>query len=654
MPDISNKKIEFGIQGKGQNPLVNEMNGNKSLKKRSLYLGAIFIFLLTLIVYTPTLKNDFVNWDDGRYVYENANIQSLNSKSLYWMLTSFHTGNWHPLTWLSHAIDYALWGLNPFGHHLTNIIMHGLNTLLVLFLVIRLMIKGKEADGMVSSFKMSFSISTQALIVAGVTALLFGLHPLHVESVAWVAERKELLCTFFVLLSILSYLLYVSSVVTRHRWIWFITCLLLFILALMSKPMAITLPLILLLLDIYPLNRLLHSPVRRLSIVWEKIPFFILIIVSSIVTIVAQHSWRAFRNLEQLNLDTRLLNALRALVFYLEKIMVPIKLVPFYPYPTHIHWLDLQYLLSALLVLAITGCCLWMVKRRNYLLFTVWSFYVFTLLPVLGIIQVGGQAAADRYTYLPSLSIFLLIAVGVSWVFKRGALIKQKFILGGLVLVIICIFIFLGRLTIRQIRIWRNPEILWSFIINSFPGMVPIAHNNLGNTYDKMGRFNEAISEYKKALAINPNLAEAYVNLGSVYVEKGGFNEAISEYKKALAINPNFAEAHVNLGSVYEKKGRLDEAISECRKALGINPDLAAAHTNLGVAYHKKGELDEAILEYKQAIGIKPGYATAHDNLAIAYYSQGKYKLAIFHCDKAVELGGSVNPRLLQLLKPYR
>ena len=616
------------------------INDNDALKKRSYYLlgmGAIFIFLLTFMVYTPTLKNDFVNWDDAPYVFENNDIQFLHSQSLYWMLTSFYQSNWHPLTWLSHAIDHALWGLNPLGHHLTNIIIHGLNTLLIFLLVLQLMMKGKEAHRMPLLSEMPSSISRQALIVAGVTSLLFGLHPLHVESVAWVSERKDLLCAFFFLLSILSYLSYTSSVVKRHQWTWFTTCLLSFILALMSKPMAVTLPLILLLLDIYPLNRLVSSSSKNISVLLEKIPFISLSIASSITTIIAQHSGGALATLERLPLADRLLNALRSLVFYLEKMSVPSKLVPFYPFPPHIHWLDLEYVISGILVLTITCSCLWMAKRKRYLFFTIWLYYVVTLLPVLGIIQVGTQAAADRYTYLPSLSIFLVVGIGVLWIFQRVALTGYKVLLRWFLLALICIIMFLlGQLTIKQIRVWRNSEILWSSVINTFPGRVPVAHNNLGLFYYEKGRFNEAIKEYRKALIINPYYHLAHCNLGAVYGEKGMLDEAISEWNRALAINPKSVVAHYNLGMAYYKKGRLDEATFEYKQALVLKPRYAEAHYNLGLVYAKKGELNEAIAEYKQALAIKPHDVEVHTHLGIAYQEKGELGNALYQYKHAL------------------
>ena len=602
MPEIPHKKIK--------------------LTKRIAKVCAFLIFLITCLVYIPTLKSGFV-WDDVNYVPENTLIRSLSIHNLSKMLTSFRVSNWHPLTWLSLALDYAFWGLNPFGYHLTNVIMHGLNALLVFFLTIKLTVSARESNRVSPHSEMERSILAHPLIVAGVTALLFSLHPLHVESVVWVSERKDLLCAFFFLLSISSYLSYTSSITKRNTRIWFAACFLLFLSALMSKPMAVTLPAILLLLDIYPLKRIsLYSGKsgKTLFVLLEKLPFFTLSIASSIITIIAQHTGGAIRNLERFSTDARLLNAIRSLIFYLEKMVVPVKLVPFYPFPAHIDWFDLKYLFSLLLVLAVTGCCLWMAKQGKCLFLTAWSYYVVTLLPVIGIIQVGGQAAADRYTYLPGLSIFILIGTGVSWIFHRGTLIKYKCILGGLVLTFI--FIFLGQLTVKQIKIWHNSEILWSYVISAFPfpKSDPLAHYNLGNAYSRKGEPDKAISEYKRALILRPNYAEAINNLGSAYATKGRFDEATVEFERALSTNPHYAKAHNNLGSAYIIGGRLDEAISEYKKALAIEPD----------------------------------NAKAHHNLALAYYSKENYRLAIIHFDKAVELGCSVNPELLELLKPHR
>ena len=300
------------------------------------------------MIYTPALKNDFVNFDDDEYVYENSYIRSLNLHALSWMLTAFHASNWHPLTWLSHATDYAIWGLNPFGHHLTNIILHGLNTLLVFLLVTQLMLIAKKLNLTPLSSHLFHSASVQSLIVASVTALLFGVHPLHVESVAWVAERKDLLCAFFFLLTLCSYLFYTSSIDIKNRRAWITACMVLASAALMAKPMAVTLPLLLLLLDLYPLKRIAFSEGthQNLRVLLEKIPFFLLSFISAILTILAQHAGRTLESLERLPLHFRLVNALHSPLFYLAKMLWPGGLVPFYPFPKTISVFDLTYYIN--------------------------------------------------------------------------------------------------------------------------------------------------------------------------------------------------------------------------------------------------------------------------------------------------------------------
>jgi len=624
-------------------------------KKRSICIlgvGALIIFSLTFLVYTSALNNDFVNWDDDVCIYENVHIRSLDTKSLYWMLTSFQAGNWHPLTWLSHALVYSLWALNPRMHHLINIIIHSLNTLLVFFLAIKLMSLWRITADHTFSTRTQISPLPQDLIVGGATALLFGLHPLSVESVAWVTERKGILCAFFVLLSLLSYLTY-TSIHKKKRLIWFSITLLLFIFALLSKPMAVTLPVILLLLDIYPLKRANRYPRGNLIVFLEKIPFFILSIASGIVTIIAQRSVGAMLSLQVTNLTTRMLNALEALVFYIKKLIWPYELIPLYPFTGNLF--NIQSVVSGMLVLVISGFSFEMARRRKPLFLIVWLYYVITLLPTLSIIQIGGHAAADRFTYLPRLSILLLVGISVSWLWVKATLSKFKELIRGLLLGCACVIIFLfSHLTIQQIRVWQNPEALWSYVIKTSPKRVPLPYNNLGLAYLEKGMVDEAIYEYEKALTINPNYIKAHFNLAVAFSIKGRLDETISEYKKLLAINPNFVEAHYNLGNAYSKKGRLDEAIAEFKRTLTINPNHAKAHYNLGNAYLKKDRLDEAIAEYKRTLTINPNHAKAHCNLGTAYYHKMKYKLAIVHCNKAAELGYNVNPKLLELLKSYR
>jgi tetratricopeptide (TPR) repeat protein len=569
----------------------------------------VVLFILTILLYTPALKNDFVTWDDNKYVYENVKIQSLNLQSLKWMLTSYHASNWHPLTWFSHALDYNWWGLNPAGHHLTSIVLHGLNTVLVFLLVMGLIMRAEKAlEG------------AQALKVAGITALLFSFHPLRVESVAWISERKDVLCAFFFLATLVCYMAYTSSSTKKFQWRWFISCLFLFLFALMSKPMAVTLPVILLLVDYYPLMRLKFPFSANLPPLLEKIPFFVLGIASCAITFKAQQSGGAIVSLENIPMDLRLLNALHALLFYIKQLFWPLNLVPVYPFSKHILLTSPRYFIAATVVLAFTINCLWMVKRRHYLLFTVWSYYVITLLPVLGIIQVGNQRAADRYTYLPSISICLLVGLGIVWAWRRTSRSNIRAFRNILPSCLVALLLVLSYLTIQQINIWKKSEIFWSYTIKAFPETFP----------------------------------KAYVQLGVFYVQEGRLDEAIQQYKKALSINPRYDEAHNNLGFVYINKGMFDEAIEELETTLTINPNLMEAHINLGLVYSKKGMPSEAIEEYKKALKINPDYAKAHNNLSVRYYYMGNYKLAIIHCDKAIELGLNVHPGFLKLLNPHR
>ena len=276
---------------------------------------------------------------------------------------------------------------------------------------------------------------------------------------------------------------------------------------------------------------------------------------------------------------------------------------------------------------------------------------------MLGIIQVGGQAAADRFTYLPSISLFLLAGIGIALMWEKAALFSYKEVLRRMLIVCTCVaMLLLSYLTIQQIKIWHNSEIFWSYVIRAFPfpRSDPLAHYNLGNALAKRGKLDNAISEYKRALILKPHYPEAHNNLGSVYTIKGKLDEAIAEIEQALAINPNYAMAHNNRGNVYLKKGELDKAISEYKQAIAIKPDHAKAYGNMGLVYYNKGMFDEAIFEYKKALVINPNLAEVHYNLSVAYYYKGNYESAIVHCDRSVGLGYRVYPKLLELLKPYR
>jgi hypothetical protein len=461
----------------------------------TVWAVALIVASVTFVVYLPALNNEFVNWDDPTYVYENYQIRSIDFGFLKWIFTAVVSGNWHPLTMFTHALDYSFWGLDPRGHHLTSIIFHTFNTLLVFILVVQLLGCGRAGKtGIPNGFT---GPDKKALIAGIVTALVFGIHPVHVESVAWISERKDVLSVFFFLLSVLAYLKYTSSRNSK-RSISYGACLLLFTMALMSKPMAVTLPVVLLILDYYPLGRMsLEGGLKGAK--WsllEKVPFFVLSLLSSLITIWAQHTGGALTTLEAYPLKVRILVALRAYAFYIYKMVLPIDLAPFYPYPRSIDFFAIEFLVSFILLIVITTLCLWSVKR--YKLFSaIWLYYLITLIPVIGIVQVGEQAAADRYTYLPSLGPFLLAGLGAGIVFEisskklyRTAIIATLVVLSGI----------LVNKTVKQTAIWQDSITLWSYEIKLFPNRVPIAHINLGIAYGKQGQLDTAIKKFRIAL----------------------------------------------------------------------------------------------------------------------------------------------------------
>jgi tetratricopeptide (TPR) repeat protein len=614
----------------------------------------ITIVLITVLLYAPALRNDFV-WDDSGYVYENNHIRSLGPQSLRWMFTTFRMSNWHPLTWLSHAVDYAVWGLNPLGHHLISIILHGLNTLLVFLLALQLILVAQSTGLPPSSCSHVFPFaSMQPVMAASVTALLFGCHPLHVESVAWVAERKDVLCAFFYLLTLLGYFFLSVAVDKKSRQKWYVFCLGVFVLALMAKPMAVTVPLVWILLDIYPLRR--FSPAgnntpKIASPLAEKIPFLFLSAVTGLITIQAQYVTGAVQNLQRLPFSIRMINGLHAPWFYLSKMFWPTELVPIYPLPEHVLFFDLQYILPGIMVLLITAGCIWMLKRGLFLLFTAWSFYLVTLLPVLGFIQVGSQMAADRYTYIPSIGIFLLAGTGVSRLWTRVSAYRNAAIAGGLM--VGAIFVYMCQLTVKQQQVWRNAETLWSYVIRTFPGRIPIAHTNLGLAYDVKGMSDRAMAEYEKAIAINPLLAHPYNNLGFDYYKKDRYDDAIAHYEKALAIDADYAKAYYNLSLAYYGKHMFDESVAAYEKAVGLDPDLAGIYRDLGKALanaynkrgqalHLKGMFDAAIACYEKALALNPGSAEAYNNAGLAYYAKGMFDQAIARYDKTL----AINPNI--------
>jgi hypothetical protein len=483
----------------------------KKRENRVKYYVAALLSLITFLVYLPALQNEFVLWDDNRYIYENPHIRSFNLDFFRWAFFDFYAANWHPLTWISHAVDYAVWGLNAWGHHLTSIILHGANTFLVVVTVIKLfeMLKRRATDDGQLADRLS---DRSVFLTAGVTGLLFGLHPLHVESVAWVSERKDLLCALFFLLSIITYIKYAGVIcdgMLPHNFSsrFFDRRYLLtagfFVLALLSKPMAVSLPFVLLVLDWFPFRRISSWKTFGDAFV-EKLPFLSLSLFSSVVTVFAQKSSNALAPIKEIGLSTRVLVAAKSIIVYLWKMILPLNLIPLYPYQKNISVISPQYLLALIGVIGITITCMAMIKKSKLWL-AVWIYYIVTLIPVLGIVQVGNQSMADRYTYLPSLGPFIVFGLALVWVLERiDSPTRRRMILKTISMtIVLSAFICMSYLTFKQIAIWRSSMDLWNYVIKKEPETAR-AYAIRGIVFDDRGQLDRAIEDYTKALALEP------------------------------------------------------------------------------------------------------------------------------------------------------
>lgn len=617
--------------------------GEKTDKKR-IFL-AFLVGIITFLIFLPSLQNEFVEWDDSVYIFENPHIRSLDATFFKWAFFDFYGANWHPLTWISHALDYAVWGLNPLGHHLTSNILHAVNSFLVVLLAVRLIAAVGNSSASVrtqahspgaSDSHLTIHDSRLALLAATTTGLLFGLHPLHVESVAWVAERKDLLCALFFLLSVMAYISYRS----HKTYMSYFFALAFFILALLSKPMAVSLPLVLLILDWYPFNKITSFETFRTAFI-EKLPFIVLSIISSILTILAQRE--AIELNEFVPLSVRLIMSARSLIAYLLKMALPVNLIPYYPYPQNVSFFSLSYLFPIVLFFVITILSFVAVRRQRAWL-SVWGYYLVTLAPVLGILQVGGQAMADRYAYLPSIGPFLLCGAGVAW----GSAYLAKPGKHGLALKRFCsiaalsVLVSLSYLTIKQIDIWKNTINLWSYVIAKEPG-IPFAYNNIGIAFFKKEQLDKAIEAYQSSVRLDPQYTKAHLNLGNAYAKKGLRDKALEEYQIVARLNPGSAETHYQLGSALNAGGFLNEAIEQWRIAVKLNPDFGDAHNNLAAALYSKGIIAEALDHYLIYAKLNPNNAVAHLNLGSAYAATGSYDRAIEH----FQIASRLNPDLV-------
>jgi protein O-mannosyl-transferase len=607
--------------------------------------GPICLVLAAAIflVFCPVGRFEFVNYDDPDYVSANPHVQTgLTWQNVQWAFTSGHASNWHPITWLSHMLDWQLFGPNPGPHHLVSAAFHAINAVL-LFLVLRRMT----------------GAHWQSVLVAA----LFGLHPLRVESVAWISERKDVLSGFFLLLTLGAYCRHIESrnagfsgldpleardgsmvptpapnrnesrqhnTSPASHWFWYSLALVCFALGLMSKPMLVTLPFWLLLLDYWPFERFRldkSDSKRAFPLIIEKTPFFLLAAGAGVVTFLVQRSAGAVST--SLSVSERIANALVSYVRYLGKTVWPENLSVLYPHPGH--WPAWQDTGAGLVLVIIVATVARLARRRPYLA-VGWFWFMGGLVPVIGLVQVGVQSMADRYTYLPSIGLFILIVWGIAELVQHWQLPRPA--VGS---VAIATLISCAVLTSLQIRFWHDSVALFQRAIDVTSNNY-LAYNNLGFDLWKKGKFQEAKENYRKSLAINPQYPDALNNMGFALAGEKQYAEAIPYYEAALRVAPKQPEVRNNLGNALSELGKLNEAIEQYGIALSQDPDHADAHNNLGIALAMQGKLEEAVGHFRAALRAKPDYAGARSNLGNALAAEHKFPEAILEYQESLRI----------------
>ncbi|HEX5041259.1 MAG TPA: tetratricopeptide repeat protein [Candidatus Polarisedimenticolaceae bacterium] len=578
---------------------------------RGRWMAAAAIALVTAFVFSPLLSARFVNYDDPVYVYENAEVRSgLHAATLRWAWTTGAAANWHPLTWMSHLLDVSLFGLSPAGHHASSVLLHVLNAVLLFTVLDR---------------------ATRRRGRAAVVALLFALHPLHVQSVAWIAERKDVLSTLLWFAATLAYLGYARAP-SAARWA---AVTLLFALGLTAKPMLVTFPFALLLLDFWPLQRRGWK-----GLLLEKVPWVLLALASSVVTYLVQRAGRAVGGFEQYPWPVRLGNAVLACGTYLRKTLWPTDLAVFYPHPgVHLSWGAV-----ALWGLLLAGISVAALRERHRLpwFFVGWFWFVGTLVPTLGLIQVGEQAMADRYTYVPLVGIFLAGVWAVAeWVPGRSA---QAGLAAAAVLA--CA----GATRIRELPAWRDSATLWTRALEATADNYT-AMLNLSALRIEQGRLPDAAALLRRAVVLRPDNPMIRSNLGLVLTHLGQSEEAAVQYRRALELEPNYPEAHSNLGYWLVTKGRRDEAIAHWREAIRLAGDYAAPWYNWGSLLAREGQWAEAETKLRRALQLRPDYGEAHANLAVVLWNTGRQEEARRELHLARESGYRPPPGLVRMVE---
>ena len=602
----------------------------RSTVKWTSYLIPGFVALFTFVVFSPALRNDFVNWDDWKNLVENPNFRGFTWSHLRWMFTTFHLGHYQPLSWLTFGLDYCLWGMNPVGYHLTNILLHTANAVLFYFLSLRLL----ETAAPISS------VVVRSL-AAGFSALFFAVHPLRVESVVWATERRDVLSGFFLLLTVLSYLKAVSPKIDKRSWQhWIAVTVVLYFFSLLSKASGMTLPFVLLVLDVYPLRRLrgglgqwFGAATRH---VWfEKVPFLVAAIAAGAIAITAQEKVGALWSSESHDFSDRVAQGLYGITFYMLKTLLPTRLAPLYEFPPDFYLFNWRVILASLVFFSLS-LGFFAARHRWPAGLAGWIIYVLLLAPVSGVAQAGPQLVADRYSYLSCMVWALLVATVLLRLWRPMTEAARPALAGILVGMPLLVLIGLSILTLRQSEIWHDTERLWNHALAVSPS--GMANLHVGRFAAQRGDLAEAEKRLRRAVQLNPQNDVFQSNLALILARQGNLAEATDHFRRALEINPKDPATLNNMGIALAQQGKLDEAIQHFRRSLEIKPNDASGHTNMANLLLDRGDVDGATSHLRVAIEIDPTDADNHNMLAIISAKRGNFAEATKHLRRVVEL----------------
>ncbi len=573
------------------------------------YAALAGIVLISFIAYLPVLHNGLINWDDNVYIINNPLLQSINLKEVF---SQNIGGNYHPLTILTLAVEYHFFGLNATGYHAFNLLLHVFNIILVFYTI--------------------YFLSNKSA-VALVASLLFGIHPMHVESVAWAAELKDLLYTFFFLASYIFYLKYLKD----FKRTFYVFALVLFLLSILSKAMAASLPILLILTDYFRGRKL------NIKAVLEKAPFFLIAITFGIVAVLAQKSMGA-TDVIVFSFPQRIIFACYGFISYLYKFLLPVQLSAYYPYPIKSgEVIPVLYYSFVVFCLALVAFVIYSLRYSKKIFFGI-GFFAITVFLVLQLLPVGGTVMADRYSYIPSIGIFYLTGEGVYLLWSK----KQKLT----ALILIGVFtIFFSVKSYDRCKVWEKDITLWNNVISQYQ-TIPIAYNNRGSALIHENKSTEAINDFNQAIELKPDYSEAYNNRGSVLLNERRYDDAINDFNMVIKLKPNDAKAYINRGVAFKNNNSSEKALNDFKKAIELKPDYFEAYNNRGNVFLKEKRYDEAIKDYNNAIKLKPDYALIYFNRGLAEYYSGKKDAACADLKQADNLGYQMAAEaLLQICK---